>query len=217
MKQREDGVVIYENVILGKDVVLEGPCIIGKPPRGRNPGELRLTIGDGAHIRPFSTIYAGSSIGASFQTGQGASVREDNLLGDNVKVGTNAVLEHGNRVGDNVSIHTGCFLELTHIEDDVFIGPNVVFVDCPHPPCPDYANCRQGPTIKRGAKIGANSTILPGVVVGEKTLVGAGAVVTSDLPEAVVAVGNPAKIAKNIDELECTTGAFAKPYSWDTK
>ena len=116
------GVTLYANVTLGDGHDLQPPCIVGKPPRGAGEGERPLTIGAGAVVRPFTTIYAGSVIGDRLQTGQGASIREDNRLGDDVSVGTNAVLEFGNRIGSRVRIHSGCFLELVTIEDDVFVG-----------------------------------------------------------------------------------------------
>lgn len=208
------GAVVYEGVILGEGTILEPPCIVGKPPRGREPGELKTRMGAGGIIRPFTTIYAGVEIGDRFQTGQGASIREDNVIGDDVSVGTNAVLEHGNRIGDRVRIHTGCFLELVTLEDDVFVGPNVVFTDDPHPPCPRYQECKGGATVRAGAKIGANATILPGVVIGEGALVGAGAVVTRDVPDNAVAVGNPATAHMSVKQLICERRVYPRPYAW---
>ncbi|MBE0447281.1 MAG: N-acetyltransferase [Actinobacteria bacterium] len=185
------------------------------PPRGSKEGELELQIGSNGLIRPFTTIYAGSKIGDYFQTGQGVSIREDNLIGDHVSIGTNAVLEFGNRIGNRVRIHTGCFLEMVTIEDDVFVGPNVVFTDDLHPMnCPRYKECKGGATVKRLARVGANSTILPGVIIGENALVGAGSVVTSDVPDNAVVVGSPARFTKHIDDLECFLGAFERPYLW---
>ncbi len=145
-------------VELGPDCDLQSPCVVGKAPRGAAEGELPLRIGARATVRPFTTIYAGNVIGDRLQTGQGASIREDNVLGDDVSVGTNAVLEFGNRIGNRVRIHSGCFLEMVTIEDDVFVGPNVVFTDDPHPMnCPRYKECKGGPVVRRLARIGANS------------------------------------------------------------
>ncbi|TLM98874.1 MAG: N-acetyltransferase [Actinobacteria bacterium] len=206
---------ISENVALGEGCDLQGPCIVGKAPRGAADGERELRIGDGATVRPFTTIYAGSTIGARFNTGQGASIREDNVIGDDVSVGTNTVLEFGNRIADRVRIHSGCFLEMVTVEEDVFIGPNVTFADDPHPMgCPRYTECKGGATVRRLARIGANSTILPGVEIGENSLVGAGSVVVHDVPPNTVVVGNPAKVVKRIDELECTPGFYERPYVW---
>jgi acetyltransferase-like isoleucine patch superfamily enzyme len=211
----DGSVCIAPNVMIGPGAELHSPAIIGQPPRGHRAGELALTIGSHAVIRPFTTIYAGSVFGDRLQTGQGASVREDNIVGDDVSIGTNAVLEFGNRIGDRVRIHTGCFLELVTIEDDVFVGPNVVFTDDLHPMnCPNYTNCVGGSTVRALARIGANSTILPGVTIGENSLVGAGSVVVSDVPPGTVVVGNPARVIKEVGELTCRSGRFERPFVW---
>jgi len=210
-----NGVYLAQNVTLGEGCDLQPPCVVGKPPRGAGEGELPLAIGAGAVIRPFTTIYAGSTFGARLQTGQGASIREDNVVGDDVSIGTNAVLEFGNRIGDRVRIHSGCFLEMVTIEDDVFVGPNVVFTDDPHPmDCPRYRECKGGAVVRRLARIGANATILPGVEVGEEALVGAGAVVVDHVPPGMVVVGNPARVVKAVNDLVCPPGFFERPYTW---
>jgi acetyltransferase-like isoleucine patch superfamily enzyme len=210
-----EGVYVALGVQLGPGGDLQPPCIVGKPPRGAAEGDLPLSIGQKAVIRPFTTIYAGNVIGDRLQTGQGASIREDNVLGDDVSVGTNAVLEFGNRIGDRVRIHSGCFLEMVTIEDDVFIGPNVVFTDDPHPMnCPHYKECKGGPVVRRLARIGANSTILPGVEIGEDALVGAGSVVVDDVPAGAVVAGSPARVIKQVSELTCPKGLVERPYCW---
>ena len=170
---------IFENVELGDGAVVDETATIGLPPLGADDGELRTVIGAGAVIRSHTVVYAGTTIGARFNTGHGALVREGNVLGDDVSVGTNAALEYGNQVGSRVRIHTGCFLENCVIEDDVFLGPHVVFTDDPHPACPRYRDCVGGGTVRRHASIGANATILPGVEIGEGSLIGAGSVVAT--------------------------------------
>ncbi len=204
---------VYEGVTIGCGTRLEAPCIVGLPARGEAAGERVTTIGEDGVLRPFTTVYGGVRAGDRLQTGQGASIREDNVLGQDVSVGTNAALEHGNRIGNRVRIHTGCFLELVTLEDDVFVGPNVVFTDDPHPPCPEYRRCTGGAVVHEHARIGANSTILPGVVIGAGAVVGAGSVVTKEVPPGAVVVGNPARVIKGVDELSCQTGIFPSAYS----
>ena len=207
--------IIYPNVIVGNETLIEPPSIIGKPPRGADSGDLQLKIGGNGQIRPFTTIYAGSGIGDYFQTGQGVSIREDNIIGNNVSIGTNSVLEFGNRIGDYSRIHSSCFLEMVAIGKYVFVGPNVVFTDDPHPMgCPRYKECKGGAVVEDYVRIGANSTILPGIKIGRNSLIGAGSVVTKDVPPDSVVAGNPAKVIKRIDQLTCRKGFYEKPYMW---
>lgn len=213
--QIDGNCLIYPNVIIGSGTQVQSSSILGKPPRNKSSGELELVIGKGCIIRPFTTIYAGSRFGDDLQTGQGASIREDNIIGNGVSIGTNTVLEFGNRIGNRVRVHSLCFLEMVVIEDDVFIGPGVVFTDDPHPmKCDRYLDCLGGVTVKRLARIGANTTILPGVTIGVNALIGAGSVVTKDVPDNMVATGNPARIVKSVFELECKSGLHEKPYNW---
>ncbi|MDI6744686.1 MAG: acyltransferase [Thermodesulfovibrionales bacterium] len=207
--------VIYPNVIVGEGTLIEPPSIIGKPPRGANPGDLILKIGSKGQIRPFSTIYAGSEIGDYFQTGQGVSIREDNKIGNNVSIGTNSVLEFGNKIGDFSRIHSNCFMEMVTIGRYVFVGQNVVFTDDPHPMgCPHYKECKGGAVVEDYVRIGANSTILPGIKIGRNSLIGAGSVVTKDVPPDSVVAGTPAKVIKKIHQLTCPKGFYEKPYVW---
>ncbi len=207
---------IYPNVEIGEGSIIHEFCVIGIPPRGKREGELRTVIGKNAIVRPFTTIYAGNTVGENLQTGQGASIRENNLIGDNVSIGTGSALEFDNRIGNNVRIHSLCFLEMTTIGDWVFVGPNVVFTDDPHPMnCPRYKECLGGVKVEEFARIGASCTLLPGVTVGRNSLVGAGSVVTKDVPEDTVVAGCPARVLKSIEELKCPPGFFERPYLWE--
>ncbi len=205
----------YRNVSLGDGSVIEDYCILGEPPRGKKPGELSLTIGKNALIRSHAVIYAGNRIGDNFQTGHGVKIRENNVIGNNVSIGTLASLEHSNIIGNNVRIHTKVTIgEFVRIDDNVFIGPQVIFLNDPHPSCPRYKECIGGPIIKKNVKIGANVTIMPGVVIGENAVIGAASVVTKDVPPNIVALGNPAKIIRKVNELKCFKGFFERPYEW---
>jgi acetyltransferase-like isoleucine patch superfamily enzyme len=193
---------ILKNVELGSDTVIEGYCILGVPPRGNQEGDLETVIGSGAHIRSHTVIYAGNHIGRNFQTGNKVNIRELNKIGDNVSVGTLSVIEHHVTIGNGVRIHSQVFVpEYSVLEDGAWVGPNVVLTNAKYPLSPGVKETLKGPTIKKGAKIGANATILPGVVIGENALVGAGSVVVNDVPANAVVVGNPARIIKTISDL----------------
>lgn len=193
---------IYPGVRLGPHSIIEDYCVIGTPPRGVAEGELKTVLGSEAHLRSHTVIYAGNIIGDSFQTGNKVNIRELNRIGDNVSVGTLSVIEHHVEIGNNVRIHSQAFIpEFSVLEDDAWIGPNVVLTNAKYPLAPGVKEALKGPRIKRGAKIGANATILPGVVIGENALVGAGAVVVHDVPDGAVVAGNPARILRQISEL----------------
>ena len=204
------------NVRLGPGAELDEPIFLGRPPRGRKPGELPLVIGSNATLRAFTVIYAGTTIGDRFQTGHGASIREDNIIGDDCSVGTNAVLEFGNRVGNGCRIHSLAFLEMVTLGNHVFVGPNVVFTDDPHPMgCPRYKECKGGAIVEDLVKIGAGVIVLPGVRIGRGALIGAGSVVVHDVPAGMVVAGNPGKVIKKVEELTCPPGFFERPYIWE--
>jgi acetyltransferase-like isoleucine patch superfamily enzyme len=194
--------VIHPNVTLGTDCVIEEFCVIGAPPAGREPGELPTWIGDGARIRSHTVIYAGNRIGHRFQTGHKANIREMNEIGDDVSVGTLSVVEHHARIGHRVRIHTQAFIpEFSLLEDDCWIGPQVVLTNAKYPQSDraKYELC--GPRVGCGAIVGANVTVLPGVCLADGCLIGAGSVVTKDVPARAVMSGNPARFIKWVCEL----------------
>jgi acetyltransferase-like isoleucine patch superfamily enzyme len=193
---------IYENVALGEGTVLEDYCILGTPPRGIKDGELATIIGQGGIIRSHTIIYAGNVIGRNFQTGNKVNIRESNRIGDNVSVGTLTVIEHHVEIADNVRIHTQVFIpEFSVLEEGCWIGPNVVLTNAKYPLSPGVKDRLAGPVIRRGAKVGANATLLPGVVIGENALIGAGSVVVRDVAPGQVVAGNPARVIRHISEL----------------
>ncbi len=204
---------ICENVRLGPGYAIQDYVIVGLRPDG-SVDDMETLIGENAVIRSHTVIYAGNTIGEGFQTGHGALIRECNEIGDLVSVGSGTEIGHHVIIGDRVRIHSQAFVpEFTTLESGCWIGPNVVFTNDPHPLCPSSARCMKGAIVKVGAKIGANTTILPDVTIGEKSLVGAGSVVTSDVPEGAVVAGVPAKVIKWIDDLSCPYDFVEKPYS----
>jgi len=177
---------------------LDPRAVVGELP-GRKIADLTLSIGPHAIIRSFSVIYAGSRIGAHLETGHGAVIREENRIGDDFSIWNNSTVDYGCVIGSRVRVHTGVYIaQFTVIEDDVFLAPGVMIANDRHPICRD---CMRGPTIKRAARVGINATLLPEIVVGEAALVGAGAVVTRDVPARAVVVGNPARVVGSVDQL----------------
>jgi acetyltransferase-like isoleucine patch superfamily enzyme len=198
--------LIYPNVSLGEGAVIGPYVVIGEPPRGGrlkpSAGELATVIGPAAVIRSHTVIYAGNVIGARFQTGHGALLRECNQIGDDVSIGSHSIIEHHVTLGHRVRIHSNVFIpEYSLLEEGAWVGPCVVFTNALYPLSPDAKRNLAGPHLLPGAKIGANATLLPGVTIGRDALVGAGAVVVHDVPDGAVVVGNPARVVKYVRDI----------------
>jgi acetyltransferase-like isoleucine patch superfamily enzyme len=188
------------SAIMGADCRLDAGAVLGYRT-GREIPFSPLKLGDHARVRSNSVIYANSVIGHHLETGHNVVIREENRIGDHFNVWNNTVIDYGCVIGNNVRIHSNCYIaQFTVIEDDVFLAPGVSVANDPHPIC---ALCMRGPTLKRASRIGVNATILPHVVVGIGALIGAGSVITRDVPDFAVMAGNPARRLKHVDELEC--------------
>jgi len=189
-------------VKLGKNCVVDETATVGYMP-SRKINNLTLEIGDNAIVRAGSVIYLGSRIGSNFETGHNVIVREENTIGNNVKIWSNSVIDYACNIGNNVKIHCNSYIaQLTVLEDDVFIAPGAMIANEKYPTGIFLPERIKGPIIKKGAKIGINSTILPGVIIGEGAVIGAGSVVTKDVPAYMVVYGVPARIYKRVNELK---------------
>ncbi len=167
-----------ENITIGvKYKMRSKPPILGKNPL----------------IRSNSIIYNDVEVGDNFKTGHGVTIREKTTIGNNVLIGTNTIIEGHCSIGNNVSIQSNVYLPTnTIIEDHVFIGPCACFTNDKYPIRVDFD--LKGPIIKCGASIGANSTFLSNIEIGEGAMVAAGAIVTMDVPDYFLAIGAPARI-----------------------
>jgi len=168
-------------------------CDVGEEPQIGEFTEIgACTIGDQARVRSGTVIYDDVRIGDDFETGHHVLIREQTVIGDDVLVGTGVVIDGHTSIGSQVRIQTGAYVPTaTTIGDRVFIGPHAVLTNDRYP-LRETAELA-GPMIADDVSIGANSTILPGVTVGQGAFVAAGAVVTKDVPEQTLAVGTPAR------------------------
>lgn len=138
-------------------------------------------IGEGTRIWQFSVVLAGAKIGANCNICAQVFIENDVVIGDGVTIKNGVQLWDGLR-----------------IENNVFIGPNVTFTNDLFPRSKVYSTRFLQTIVKSGASVGANATILPGVIIGEGAMVGAGSVVTKDVPAGAVVIGNPAKIVRRL-------------------
>jgi acetyltransferase-like isoleucine patch superfamily enzyme len=192
--------------------------LVGYPPTSRSAMGPPI-LGAGARLRSGTVLYDGSSIGRGLQTGHGVVIREGCMLGDDVSIWSNSVIDYGCRIGNRVKIHCNCYVaQYTELEDDVFLAPGVTIANDLYPGDRRSAELMAGPRICAGAQIGVNATILPFVRIGAGALIGAGSVVTRDIPPAVVAFGNPAVPHRMVADLPDIGGrvagdpASASPY-----
>jgi len=191
--------LVYPGVDLGDESTIDPWVILGYPSPGSS-AERVFSIGRGAVIRSHTVIYAGCVIGDDFRTGHGSLVREDSDIGDRVSIGSHSVVEHHVRLADDVRIHSGAFVpEYSVIEEGAWVGPHAALTNARYPLARDAKATLRGPRLLRGSKIGANATLLPGVVIGADALVGAGSVVVRDVPDRAIVAGNPARVVGTID------------------
>lgn len=151
-------------------------------------------------INPLADVQS-KKIGKGTYIWQFCVVLEGATIGENCNINCNVFIENDVTIGNNVTIKSGVQVwDGVHIEDDVFIGPNVTFTNDKIPRSKQFPKVYEKTIIKKGASIGANATIIAGNTIGKYSLVGAGSVVTKNIPDRTVWVGNPAKIKGSIDE-----------------
>lgn len=161
------------------------------------PGTI---LGRNALLRSGTVIYCDVVIGDGFQCGHGVLIRERTRIGNDTSVGSMSVIEGYSEIGSRVRIQSMVFVPThTTVEDGVFIGPHAVLLNDRYPP--HGRPSLQGPCIRKGAVIGGNSTVLPGVTIGEGAAIAAGAVVTRDVPPCTLAIGAPARIRPLPEEM----------------
>lgn len=181
--------LLHGKVTIGEGTTVQENVILGSAEDGE------LSIGKDCIIRSGTVIYSGVNIGDNLRSGHNVLIRENTKIGDNVLVGTNSVIDGDCRIGDNVSIQTGVYVtRYTTIDDGAFLGPCCVTTNDKYM---KSGVTLKGPVIKRKARIGANSTIMPGITIGQGAVVGAGSVVTKDVPPHKVVMGVPARIVRD--------------------
>jgi acetyltransferase-like isoleucine patch superfamily enzyme len=202
----DSNTVIMGPVTIGRRTYVGPNCVVGFPALkelndslspGRTLNKKLTTIGEGCVVRSGSTIYSDVNVGDNVQFGHNVMVREEVSVGNGSKLGTNSVVDGKTRIGARVSIQTGVYIcTASTIEDAVFLGPCCVLTN------DKYVAQKPveliGPTVQKGASIGANAVLFPGVIVGEGAVVGSQAMVNSNVPPRTIFVGIPAKKVKDV-------------------
>jgi acetyltransferase-like isoleucine patch superfamily enzyme len=193
-----DGVKVLENAVVGKQPSLSPRSTAKREPLP--PTEL----GDGTIVSTGAVVFAGSRIGARVVLGDQSCVRERVQVGDDVVLGRGSLIENDTTVGARTKIQAEAYITAySLLEDDVFIAPCVVTTNDNFMGRTERRHDQiKGPTIRRGARIGGGAIICPAVEVGEEAFVGAGAVVTKDVPARMLVVGNPARVIRAVNEDE---------------
>ncbi len=150
------------------------------------------------NIHPLAYVQS-NSIGEKSCIWQFSVVLSGAKIGRNCNICAHTLIEGDVVVGNNVTVKSGVFLwDGTRIENNVFIGPNATFTNDPKPRSKVYPVKYLGISVEQGASIGANATLLPGITIGAHAMIGAGSVVTKDVPAYAVVTGNPARVIKHL-------------------
>jgi acetyltransferase-like isoleucine patch superfamily enzyme len=192
------GVKVLENAVVGKQPSLS--------PRSTTKREALppAEIGEGTVVSTGAIVFAGSRVGARVILGDQSCVRERVTIGDDVVLGRGSLIENDTTIGSMTRIQADAYITAySTLEEHVFVAPCVVTTNDNFMGRTDQRHeLMRGPTIRRGARVGGGAVLCPGVEIGEEAFVGAGAVVTKDVPPRTIVVGNPARVLREVPEEE---------------
>ena len=192
------GTIVGDHAVLGKQVRLAAASTASREPLAP------LVIGDACTIGAHAVVNAGTTIGRLTLLGDQAMIRERVTIGERCVLGRSALVENDTTLGDRVKVQANAYLTAyMTIEDDVFIAPCVMTTNDNYMGRTEKRfEERGGPTIRRAARVGGGCVLLPNVEIGEEAFVGAGAVVTKDVPARTLVVGSPARVLREVDAEE---------------
>jgi len=204
-----NNVVIHEGTTIGERVIIGDNTVLGKKPFKAKRSAVTsdvviepLKIGNNVTIGANCVIYAGCVLEDFVFVGDLATIREEVFIGRETIIGKGVTVENKTHIGKKCKIETNAYITaLSTIEDYCFVAPEVTFTnDNFLGRTKERFKHFKGPILKKGARVGANATILPGITIGEDALVAAGAVVTKDVPPRVIVMGVPARIWREVPE-----------------
>jgi acetyltransferase-like isoleucine patch superfamily enzyme len=189
-----DGVRVLEHAVVGKQ-----PTLSPRSTAKREPLPPTV-IGAGTVVSSGAIVFAGSAIGDRVILGDQSCVRERVTIGDDVVVGRGTLVENDTTIGAMTRIQADAYITAySTLEEHVFVAPCVVTTNDNFMGRTERRlELLAGPTIRRGARVGGGAILCPGVEIGEEAFVGAGAVVTKDVPPRVVVVGSPARVLRDV-------------------
>src|SRR5205085_3368253 len=193
--------IVYPGTVLGEGVQVLEYAVVGKQPSlsprstaSREPLPP-AELGPGTIVSTGAVVFAGTRVGARVIVGDQACVRERCSVGDDVVIGRGSLVENDTSIGAMTKIQAHAYVTAySTLEESVFVAPCVVTTNDNFMGRTERRHeLIKGPTIRRGARVGGGAILCPGVEIGEEAFVGAGAVVTRDVPPRAVVVGNPAR------------------------
>jgi acetyltransferase-like isoleucine patch superfamily enzyme len=203
--------IVHPGTVLGEDVKVLENAVVGKQPSlsPRSTAKREplppAVIGAGTIVSTGAVVFAGTEIGARVILGDQSCVRERVTVGDDVVIGRGSLVENDSTIGAMTKIQADAYVTAySTVEEHVFIAPCVVTTNDNFMGRTERRHeLVKGPTIRRGARVGGGAVLCPGVEIGEEAFVGAGAVVTKDVPARMLVVGNPARVVRPVadDEL----------------
>ncbi len=201
------GVVIHPGTVIGNSVRIDDNTVIGKLPMKAALSAVTTdqtldpcVIEDDCMVGAMVVIYRGCRVGKKVMVADMASIRENVEVGEYTIIGRGVTIENKVKVGSRCKLETEAYITaLSEIGDGCFIAPEVTFTnDNFLGRTKDRFKYHKGVTMKKGARIGANVTVLPGLTLGEDALVAAGSVVTKDVPARKIVLGSPARIWRDV-------------------
>ena len=205
-----DSAVVYPGTVLGEGCRILDGAVVGKQPAlsprstAKREPQPPAELGPGTIVSTGAIVFAGARLGARVIVGDPACVRERVEVGDDVVIGRGSLIENDTTVGALTKIQAMAYITAySTLEDEVFIAPCVQTTNDNFMGRTERRHeLVRGPTIRRGARVGGGAVLCPGVEIGAEAFVGAGAVVTKDVPPRAVVVGNPARQIREVPEEE---------------
>ena len=206
--------IVFPGTVIGKGCKILDYAVVGKQPTlsPRSTAKREelppLELGAGTVVSTGAVVFAGTTVGERVIVGDQACVRERCSIGDDVVIGRGSLVENDTTVGALTKIQAHAYITAySLLEDNVFIAPCVITTNDNFMGRTDKRHeLINGPTIRRGARVGGGAVLLPGIEIGEEAFIGAGAVVIRDVPARALMVGNPARQLREVPDEELLEG-----------